>query len=51
MENANKIMFMGLGVLLFSMAIVLAVSMYGYVYGIIENTGETVSVRKVLEGE
>lgn len=51
MENSNNIMYMGLGALLFSVAVILAVSMYSYVDSMIERTEKTISVRKVLEGE
>ena len=51
MENVNKIMFMGFGALLFSLALFLAVAMFGYVDGMIDNSEKIYSVRKVLEGE
>ena len=51
MENVNKLMFMGFGALLFSLALFLAVAMFGYVDGMIDNSEKIYSVRKVLEGE
>lgn len=51
MENVNKMMFMGFGALIFSMALSFAVAMFGYVDGMIENSENIFSVRKVLEGE
>ena len=51
MENVNMIMFMGFCAFLFSLALFLAVAMFGYVDGMIDNSEKIYSVRKVLEGE
>lgn len=49
MENVNKLMTIGFGVILFSTAVAMCLMMYKSVDNIIHETQNSISARRVLE--